>query len=201
MIVKICGITNLDDAQAAIRAGADALGFNFYPRSMRYIGIADATRLVAQLPDAVLRVGVFVNEHPARVANLVTRIGLHVAQLHGDETPELYPDGVRVWKTARVDEQFTVSAWESCPAEALLLDSAVSGAYGGSGQSFDWTRAVGSSRHIILAGGLDETNVASAIRQVKPWGVDACSRLECTPGRKDHARMAAFLRAAMEAIV
>ena len=88
MIVKICGITNLADAEAAIASGANALGFNFYPRSKRYIGIGDATKLVAALPPTVLRVGVFVNESPERVADLVRRVGLHVAQLHGTEQPE-----------------------------------------------------------------------------------------------------------------
>jgi phosphoribosylanthranilate isomerase len=199
MIIKICGITNLDDAQAAIAAGANTLGFNFYPRSTRYIGVGDAAELMAQLPPGVLRVGVFVNESPARVADLVGRIGLHVAQLHGDETPDLYPAGVRVWKAARVDDQFTWAAWETSPAEALLLDSAPAGMYGGSGQPFDWTRATGASRQIILAGGLDETNVRDAVLQVKPWGVDACSRIERAPGRKDHARMTAFIHAALEA--
>ena len=141
----------------------------------------------------------FVNEPAERVADLVKRIGLHVAQLHGDEQPEQYPAGVRVWKAAHVDDQFSLAAWEACPAEALLLDSAPNGEYGGSGQSFDWSRAAGGSRQIILAGGLDESNVRDAIRQVKPWGVDACSRIERAPGRKDHAKMAAFIQAVLEA--
>ena len=199
MIVKICGITNLEDAQAAIASGANALGFNFYPRSKRYIGIADATKLAANLPEVILRVGVFVNESPDRVADLVKRVGLQVAQLHGDEKPEQYPAGTRVWKAAHVDDQFKLADWESCPAEALLLDSVANGDYGGSGQTFDWSRAAGGSRQIVLAGGLDETNVGDAIRQVKPWGVDACSRLERAPGRKDHAKMAAFIKAVLEA--
>jgi phosphoribosylanthranilate isomerase len=200
MIVKICGITNLEDAQAAIAGGANALGFNFYPRSKRYIGIADATKLLDRLAPGILRVGVFVNEPAERVADLVKRIGLHVAQLHGDEKPEQYPAGVRVWKAAHVDEQFSLAAWENCPAEALLLDSPANGEHGGSGQSFDWARAAGAGdRHIILAGGLDESNVRDAIRLVKPWGIDACSRLERAPGRKDHVKMAAFIRAALEA--
>ena len=199
MIVKICGITNLEDAQAAIQSGANALGFNFYPRSKRYIGISDATKIVAHFPPTILRVGVFVNEPAERVADLVRRVGLHVAQLHGDETPEQYPAGTRVWKVAHVDENFSLAAWESNPAEALLLDSPANGEFGGSGQTFDWSRAAGGSRQIILAGGLDETNVRDAILQVKPWGVDACSRIERAPGRKDHARMAAFIQAVLEA--
>jgi phosphoribosylanthranilate isomerase len=199
MIVKICGITNLADAEAAIAGGANALGFNFYPRSKRYIGIGDATRLVAQLPENILRVGVFVNEPADRVADLIKRIGLHVAQLHGDESPEQYPPDARVWKAAHVDDSFRLADWESNPAEALLLDSPSNGELGGSGRSFNWKRAIGGSRQIILAGGLDADNVAAAIRQVKPWGVDACSRLESAPGRKDHAKMAAFIRAVLEA--
>src|SRR5207237_10263369 len=112
MIIKICGITNLPDAQAAIASGANALGFNFYPRSKRYVGIGDAAKLAAELPPTLLRVGVFVNEPADRVAELVKRIGLHVAQLHGDETPEQYPAGTRVWKAARADENFSFDAWE-----------------------------------------------------------------------------------------
>jgi phosphoribosylanthranilate isomerase len=198
MIVKICGITNLEDAQAAIACGATALGFNFYPRSTRYIGIADSTKLIAQLPPGILKVGVFVNEPATRVADLVKRIGLHVAQLHGDEAPDQYPAGVRVWKAAHVDENFSYHAWNASPAEALLLDSPSNGIYGGTGRSFDWSRAANAPRQIILAGGLDEANVADAIRSVKPWGVDTCSRIERAPGRKDHAKMAAFVRAALE---
>jgi phosphoribosylanthranilate isomerase len=199
MIVKICGITHFEDAKAAIAGGANALGFNFYPRSKRYIGISDATKLIGNLPPEILKVGVFVNEPADRVADLVKRIGLHVAQLHGDEPPEQYPAGVRVWKAARVDDQFSLAAWDACPAEALLLDSAPNGGYGGSGQSFDWSRAAGGSRHVILAGGLDENNVRDAIRQLKPWGVDVCSRIERAPGRKDHVKMAAFIQAVLEA--
>jgi phosphoribosylanthranilate isomerase len=199
MIVKICGITHLEDAQAAIAGGASALGFNFYPRSKRYIGISDATKMIAQLPSDIVKVGVFVNESAERVADLVRRIGLDVAQLHGDETPEQYPAGVRVWKAAHVDAGFTLAAWDACPAEALLLDSACNGAFGGSGQSFDWSRVAGGSRQIILAGGLDEANVREAIRLVKPWGVDVCSRIERAPGRKDHTKMAAFIQAVLEA--
>jgi phosphoribosylanthranilate isomerase len=202
MIVKVCGITNLDDALAAIACGSTALGFNFYPRSTRYIGLADAAKLVSGLPPEILKVGVFVNEPAARVADLVKRIGLQVAQLHGDEKPNEYPPNVRVWKAARVDGDFTWEAWQTSPAEALLLDSAAAGVYGGSGETFDWARATGAgSRHIIMSGGLDAGNVAEAIRLVQPWGVDACSKIERAPGRKDHAKMAAFVKAALEASV
>ena len=199
MIVKICGITNVEDARAAIACGANALGFNFYPRSIRYIGIGDAARIAEEIPPGILRVGVFVNETAARVADLMRRIKLQVAQLHGDETPDQYPEGVRVWKAVRVDADFTWEAWAANPAEAMLMDGAAAGGYGGSGQTFDWQRVAGAPRQIILAGGLDETNVAEAIRVVKPWGVDTCSRIERAPGRKDHSKMAAFVKAALEA--
>lgn len=199
MIVKVCGITNLEDAQAAIGAGATALGFNFYPRSTRYLGIGDATRLIAQLPATILKVGIFVDEPAERIADLVRRIGLNVAQLHGDESPEQYPANVRIWKGARVNAEFTWTAWENCPAEALVLDAAAAGTYGGSGETFDWSLAAGGTRKIILAGGLDASNVQDAVRLLQPWGVDACSRIERAPGRKDHARMAEFIRAALAA--
>ena len=200
MIVKVCGITNLEDAQAAVAAGATALGFNFYPRSVRYIGIVDSTAIVSQLPAEILKVGVFVNEPAARVADLVKRIGLQVAQLHGDETTAQYPAHVRVWKAVRVDADFAWESWAGNPAEALLLDGAAAGDWGGAGQTFDWARATGGgSRKIILAGGLDASNVAEAIRAVKPWGVDSCSRIERAPGRKDHAKMTAFVKAALDA--
>ena len=199
MMIKICGITNLDDAIAAVSAGASALGFNFYPRSARWIGIRDATDLVARLPAGIWKVGVFVNEPPERVAEMVKRIGLDVAQLHGEESPQQYPAGVRVWKAARVGEDFSLSAWTDCPAEALLLDTASSEAYGGTGDVFDWSVAASSTRKIIVAGGLDAGNVRQAIAQARPWGVDACSRIEKSPGRKDHARMKEFIKAAKEA--
>jgi phosphoribosylanthranilate isomerase len=122
-----------------------------------------------------------------------------VAQLHGDETSAQFPRGIRVWKAVRVNAAFRPEALDAYPAEAVLLDSGSTGLYGGSGQTFDWRRAAGSGCKIVLAGGLDADNVARAIEQARPWGVDACSRIEASPGRKDHARMAAFLKAALRA--
>ena len=192
MIVKVCGITNREDATAAVEAGAGALGFNFYPKSPRYIAPSDAAAIV--VPAGVLRVGVFVNE--PRAAEIVAEAGLDIAQLHGDETEA--PAGVRVWKAFRVNEQFRLENFESFPAEAYLLDTPTA-YYGGSGHTFDWSRARGASRRILLAGGLDADNVETAIRIAQPWGVDACSRLESSPGRKDHSRMARFIAAALAA--
>lgn len=197
MIAKICGITNLEDAQAAVGAGASALGFNFYPISPRFIAPREAARLLETLNSAVWKVGVFVNEPRDQVQKLAGELGLDAVQLHGDESPEEYPEGLRVWKAARVHSTFCISDWDRCPAEALLLDSAENGVYGGSGRSFDWALCAGSIKKIIIAGGLGADNVKHAIEQARPWGVDACSRIESSPGKKDHVKMASFLKAAL----
>jgi phosphoribosylanthranilate isomerase len=196
MMVKVCGITNPEDALAAAEGGAAAIGFNFYPASPRYIPPEMAARISEVLPAGLWRVGVFVNTSPAQIAHVQMVAGLDVAQLQGDEPPTALPAGIRVWKALRVDDSFGPSKMEPYHVEAFLLDTP-SAAYGGSGRTFDWSRARHAGRKIILAGGLDETNVQEAIRLVEPWGVDACSRLEIAPGRKDHARMARFLKAAL----
>lgn len=194
-VVKVCGITSVADALAAIQSGAGALGFNFYPRSPRYLSPESAAAITAALPPEICKVGVFVNESPAEIARIARIAGLDVAQLHGDETPDLVPPGLRVWKAFRVNDAFSLPQLEAFPAEAFLLDTPTD-MYGGSGHTFDWNRARGASRRILLAGGLDESNVAAAIAAVQPWGVDACSRLESSPGVKDHGRMARFIAAA-----
>ena len=196
MMIKVCGITNLDDARAAVENGATALGFNFFPASPRFVTVEDAGRVIASLPDTVWKVGVFVNMAPEQVAEAARTLGLDVAQLHGDETAAQFPRGIRVWKAVRVDGEFRPDALAAYPAEAILLDS---GAGGGSGQTFDWSRAAESRLKIVLAGGLEADNVARAIEQARPWGVDACSRIEASPGKKDHTKMAAFLKAALQA--
>lgn len=195
IVVKVCGITSAEDAQAAISAGAGALGFNFYPKSPRYVSPAEAAAITAGVPANVLKVGVFVNEAPGRIAEIVGEAGLDVAQLHGDEQPQDIPPGIRVWKAFRVNDTFRVEQLEAFPAEAFLLDTPTA-MYGGSGHTFDWTRARGAAGLILLAGGLDESNVREAIAAAQPWGVDACSRLESAPGKKDHGRMERFVAAA-----
>jgi phosphoribosylanthranilate isomerase len=193
MMVKICGITKLEDAVAAIDGGASALGFNFYPKSPRYIGPDCAAGMIARLPASVWKVGVFVNESPERITELAGQVGLDVAQLVGQATRL---PGLRIWRTAYVDENFRLADIEDDPAEAILLDAPAGQAYGGTGKTFDWSRAAGSKRRIILAGGLDAGNVRQAIAAARPWGVDICSRIESSPGRKDHVKMAQFLREA-----
>ena len=191
MMVKICGITNLEDALAAIEGGAAALGFNFWPRSPRYITPESARRLIENLPEKVDKVGVFVDEAPGAVAAVASETGLDVVQLHGRETAIEFPQGLRVWKAIRMGEKFDRTALDQFPAEALLLDGPSNGV------PFDWTIAAGIPRKVIVAGGLDAGNVGRAIEQARPWGVDACSRIESAPGKKDHGKMAQFLKAAL----
>jgi phosphoribosylanthranilate isomerase len=194
MMVKICGITNRDDALAAVEGGASALGFNFYPPSPRYIAPEPAQAILAVLPPGILKVGVFANEPAASVVLLAGQLGLDIVQLHG-ESAEV-PAGLRVWRAVPVAPGFDVASLDPLPAEAFLLDAPSGSVYGGTGRSFDWSLARGARRPVILAGGLDETNVRRAIEEARPWGVDACSRLESAPGRKDRRRMAQFLKAA-----
>jgi len=196
MIVKICGLTNLEDALAAVECGATALGFNFYPASPRYIRPEQAARIIEHLPEAVWKVGVFVDAPPEEINRIRSLAGLDIVQLHGNESPEMTLLVGRAWKALRVEAGFTPARFEPYRVEAFLLDAPCE-TYGGSGCTFDWNLARGAGRPIVLAGGLDENNVRQAIRTVRPWGVDACSRLESAPGRKDHARMARFVKAAL----
>lgn len=198
MVLKICGITNAEDAAAAIEGGATAIGFNFWPHSPRYLAPEQAAQIASG--PGVRRVGVFVNEAPARIEEIARLAGLDVAQLHGDELPAAYPAGLPVWKAARVTESFDFSRYEDSPAEALVLDGPAGELYGGSGRNFDWGLAAVVRKRIILAGGLDASNVAQAVAAAHPWGVDACSRIESAPGKKDHRKMNEFLQAARAAL-
>ena len=196
MILKICGITNQGDASAAIEAGATAIGFNFYEKSPRYVSAEAASAISTP---GVLRVGVFVNKTPTAVAEIARIAGLDVAQLHGDEGVGDFPQGLAVWKAARVCAGFDLSRYAGIPAQAILLDGPAAELYGGAGVTFDWTVARNSRLRIIVAGGLDASNVASAIALADPWGIDSCSRIEASPGIKDHIKMTEFLVAAKAA--
>ena len=194
MMVKICGITNRDDALAAIEGGASALGFNFYSGSPRYLDPDRAAELIAGLPGSIWKVGVFVNESSEGIAELARRLGLDVVQVVGTAPPL---SGLRVWKTVHVDEGFDLAGLDRYSVEAVLLDTPSGEAYGGTGRTFDWSKAGGATKvKIILAGGLDASNVKQAIAAANPWGVDVCSRIESSPGRKDHFKMAQFLKQA-----
>jgi phosphoribosylanthranilate isomerase len=186
MIVKICGITHPDDARAAAEEGASALGFNFYPKSVRYIEPGRAAAIPT--PAGVWRAGIFVDAAPDEAERIAEEARLDIVQLYGGATPRL----PRVWRAYRVTGPWSEPREDPDP-EAILLDSVAPG----SGSTFDWTLARGLSRPLVLAGGLDDTNVRAAIDAVEPWGVDACSRLESSPGRKDHHKLARFLKAAL----
>jgi phosphoribosylanthranilate isomerase len=223
MMIKICGITRREDALAAVEAGASALGFIFYPKSPRCVTPSTAAQLGEGL--ATWKVGVFVDEAPATIESVMRAAKLDVAQIYGADIPE----NKRVWRafrpgsfgTASSDSVSVSAAPASAPnpdrqggdmltptdsstsrhsqittsdgVEAILLDGPTNGI------SFDWKVARDPSRKIIVAGGLDASNVAEAIRIAQPWGVDASSKLESAPGIKNHEKMRAFIKAAQEA--
>lgn len=194
-LVKICGITSAEDLEAAVDAGADALGFNFWPRSPRFITMDAAAELVRAVPEGVLKVGVFVDTSAGEMERTAAELNLDIIQLHGaaDRTP-----GVRFWQAVSAGTEGWRETMESSRAEAFLVDTPAGKERGGTGRTFDWSLLDGVTQRIVLAGGLGPDNVAEAVRRVRPWGVDACSRLESAPGRKDAARMRAFVQAVRE---
>jgi len=218
MKIKICGITALDDALAAVDAGADMLGFNFYPQSPRFIDPATCARVVSRLRNRdpkVTLVGVFVNATPKFVVATLDACNLDYAQLHGDEPPEdlaaLAPWAFKAIRPASTEEARRLALAYAPPAPdghetlvpdperpAFLLDASVRGQFGGTGQVADWGMARVLARRwpILLAGGLGPDNVAAAVAAVHPWGVDVASGIEASPGKKDPAKMRAFIEAA-----
>jgi len=194
---KICGVRALEEAEAAIEAGADLLGFNFWPSSPRYVEPDAAARIINRLPPLFAAIGVFVDEEPARIASIVSRLGLAAAQLHGNETVGYSAalNGIKIIKAFRVGDGFEPAAVATFGASAVLLDAGVKGSYGGTGRVFDWRLAVETKRFapVILAGGLTVENVEEAIVQVKPLAVDVCSGVESEPGRKDLTKLREFL--------
>ena len=196
--VKICGITRLEDALAAARLGADALGFNFWPRSKRYVAPAVARAIVRNLPSFVTAVGVFVDPSRDEVLRARDASGVTVVQLHGDEPPELCASlPLPVVKAIRVADGRSLAQLASYEVQAFLLDAPSAG-YGGSGKTFDWdlVAEVASELDVILAGGLAPENVADAVAAVGPWAVDVASGVESSPGVKDAERMRRFIEAA-----
>ncbi|MBE7499597.1 MAG: phosphoribosylanthranilate isomerase [Verrucomicrobiales bacterium] len=198
--VKICGVTRLEDAQAAVAAGADALGFMFYERSARRVSVGAAAAICRQLPPFVSKVGVFVDAGIETIEETVAQCGLDVVQLHGAESPAFCGRLTRpVIKAVRVRGPETLAELEGYATAAWLLDAYVPGQPGGTGATFDWglaTQAVAVGRPVILAGGLTTANVAAAVRQVRPYAVDVSSGVESEPGRKDAAALRAFVEAA-----
>ena len=202
--IKICGITNLKDALACADAGADLLGFNFYPGSPRFIEPAAAREIIAELPASILSVGVFVDGGtPYEVKRLADIAGVTALQLHGDESPSYCRqlNGRFVIKALRTNAAFKPERASDYATDALLLDSFDASIAGGTGKVFDWTLAL-RTRNLVpklfLAGGLGPENVGAAVARVQPYGVDACSLLESGPGRKDIGRVRAFINAVRE---
>ncbi|MCL4268901.1 MAG: phosphoribosylanthranilate isomerase [Anaerolineales bacterium] len=202
-IVKICGIKTLKDAQAAINAGADYLGFNFHPKSVRFIeksACAEIASVLKREHPQVKLVGVFVNSPVDEMKNILQTCHLDLTQLHGDETPEIFaqlaPHAFRAFRGIPESN----AGYERSEAPFMLIDAAVKGVYGGSGVTADWTAAAKLAQQypLLLAGGLTPENVADAVRQVNPWGVDVASGVESAPGEKDAGKMSVFVKAAKQ---
>ena len=195
--VKICGITNLADAQAAVKAGADALGFNFYKKSPRCLTFTEAGKIEKQLPPFIMRVGVFVNATEEWVKRAIEDCHLSLLQFHGEETPEFCTRfGLMSMKAFRIRNPGSLQELPQYPTEAWLLDAYSPEAHGGTGEKFNWALAVEArkfGRPIFLAGGLTPENVAHAVHQVQPFGVDVSSGVERAPGKKDHQKIQDFI--------
>lgn len=204
VLVKVCGITNFADARAAIEAGADALGFNFFPRSPRYVQPEAARviidRLASEVPAGCLIVGVFVNETIADIQRTAATAGVNALQLHGTESPEYCRalKGHDLIKVFSADAGFAPESVLDYDVDAIMIDAADKQRFGGTGKRGDWNMARRTRDvfpRMFLAGGLSAENVAEAIEQVRPYAVDACSLLESAPGMKDHEKVQAFVAA------
>ena len=201
--VKICGITNMDDALAAVEAGADALGLMFYEASPRSVALETAQAIDAVLPPHILRVGVFVDPEPDFVMLALRRCNLTLLQFHGNEDSDFCTQfGVMSMKAIRVKDADSLKQLADFHTDAYLLDSYVAGKQGGTGEKFNWdlaTEAKKFNKPVFLAGGLTPQNVAEAVRQVQPFGVDVSSGVEESPGKKDHEKIRAFIQAVRNA--
>jgi phosphoribosylanthranilate isomerase len=198
--VKICGITSAGDARLAVKAGADALGFNFYRPSPRYIEPRAAARIIARLPKRVAKVGIFVDEPAETIRRIADTVGLDVVQLHGNERPfrvRQVAAFLPVIKAFRVRPGFPPARLTRYPeAAAFLLDGYRPGLQGGTGMRFDWNLARRAARYgtIVLAGGLRPENVVEAISSVRPYAIDVCSGVESQPGKKDPKKLRELMR-------
>ncbi len=204
VLVKICGITNLDDALAAVDAGADALGFNFYSRSPRYLTAEAAAKIIARMPAEVLSVGVFVNEALDTIKQTASVAGISALQLHGTESPEYCKalKGRYLIKVFATSGEFKPETVLDYDVQAIMLDAFDKKTFGGTGKLSNWAiarKARDLFPRLFLAGGLSAENVGEAIDQVNPYAVDACSLIEREPGRKDHGLMREFVAAVRKA--
>lgn len=197
--VKICGITNLADGLAAAEAGADALGFNFYEKSPRHVSLKAAAEIAKRLPPFVMRVGLFVNASEDLVTRAIGECGLTMLQFHGDEAPDFCVQfGLMSMRAFRIRDAESLKQIPEFQTAAYLLDAYSPEARGGTGEKFNWDLAIEAQkfgRPIFLAGGLTPENVAAAVRKVRPFGVDVSSGVESAPGKKDPAKVRAFIQA------
>jgi phosphoribosylanthranilate isomerase len=198
--IKICGITNIEDGLASVEAGADALGFMFYAASPRCLTTERAAKIIRELPPFVARVGVFVDPTEEEVRRAITECGIDTLQFHGEESPAFCGRfGLKTIKAFRIRDEESLKATATYPDQAWLLDSFVAGKRGGTGERFNWDlarEATQRSRRVILAGGLKPENAADAVRKVRPYALDVSSGVESAPGRKDAAKVRAFIAAA-----
>ena len=205
--VKICGVTNLEDARRAERLGADLLGFNFFKRSPRFISPQAAAEIAKDLGNSIKKVGVFVNEESYTIAEIAEQVGLDAVQLHGNEDPGYITDlrtktRAGLIKAFRVQPGFDLEEIELFDVDQVLLDAFAPDLYGGTGKAFDWDiaqRVMTLRSKLFLAGGLEPDNVSEAIRLVRPYAVDVASGVESSPGKKDTEKMAAFISNAKNA--
>ena len=201
--IKICGITDLEDALAAAEAGADAIGFMFYKPSPRYVSIERAEAIARELPPFVMRVGVFVDAEPELVRSAISRCGLSLLQFHGAESSDFCTQfGVMNMKAFRIKDADSLREISHYKTDAFLLDSYVAGKQGGTGEKFNWDLAIEAKKFgkpIFLAGGLTAQNVGEAVQKVQPFAVDVSSGVESSPGKKDHNKIRAFITAVRNA--
>jgi phosphoribosylanthranilate isomerase len=211
--VKICGMTNLGDAQVAVDAGADAVGFVFYEKSPRNVSVETARDIIRALPQAVEKVGVFVNRAEGFIESVIEATGITAVQMHGDDEDPRVADLIvekhhevkvlRAISMKRSNPEGSVRMWHPKSVHAFVLDSGSNGKHGGTGETFDWTstRSVDAIRNlgrVVAAGGLNPANVREAIIALKPWGVDVVSGVEASPGKKDPEKVRAFVQAVRE---
>lgn len=201
--VKICGITNIEDAQAAVSLGADALGFVF-ASSPRRVNEVQAAEIIGELPPFAVSVGIFVNQQLAQVKETIKRCNLNAVQFHGEESPDYCRqfEEVKVIKALRVRNHDDLKLLSDYLVDGFLLDTYVEGKAGGTGVSFDWNSAIpfkDCGKPLILSGGLSPDNVAEAIEMVQPYGVDVSTGVESAPGKKDSQLMKEFIRRAKDA--
>ncbi len=196
--IKICGITNLPDAQLAVELGADALGFVFYPKSPRYIPVSKAADICNALPPFVTKVGVFVDELEYEIEKALNECLLNALQFHGDEPPgfcQKFP--AKSIKAIRVRDESSLRAATEYDVDAVLLDTYTESERGGTGKTFDWALALRAkvllAPPVILSGGLTSGNVQEAVRRVRPYAVDVSSGVEREPGKKDPEKLRRFI--------